>query len=195
MIVLRTPKGWTGPKERGRQAGRRHLALPPGAASARSGPTRSIASMLETWMRSYKPEELFDAHGHAAARAGRAGAQGRAPHGRQPARQRRPAAARADHARLPRLRRGRAQAGRLDRRGDLRGRHVHPRRHGQEPGQLPDVRPRRDGLQPLPGDLRGDRQGLGRRGDPRRRPPLAATAASWRFSRSTSARAGWRATC
>ena len=32
MIVLRTPKGWTGPKERRRRAGRGHVARPPGAA-------------------------------------------------------------------------------------------------------------------------------------------------------------------
>ena len=35
MIVLRTPKGWTGPKRGRRHAGRGHLARPPGAAVGR----------------------------------------------------------------------------------------------------------------------------------------------------------------
>ena len=56
-------------------------------------------------MRSYRPEELFDARGRAASRARRAGAGGRAADGRQPPRQRRPAAARSGAAGLPRLRR------------------------------------------------------------------------------------------
>ena len=32
MIVLRTPKGWTGPGKGGRRPGRRHVARAPGAA-------------------------------------------------------------------------------------------------------------------------------------------------------------------
>ena len=52
------------------------------------------SSILEHWMKSYRPEELFDATGPAHGRTCRAGAEGRAPHERQPARQRRPAAAR-----------------------------------------------------------------------------------------------------
>ena len=49
--------------------------------------------MLEDWMKSYRPEELFDARRHADAGACRTGAQREPPHGRQSARQRRPAAA------------------------------------------------------------------------------------------------------
>jgi xylulose-5-phosphate/fructose-6-phosphate phosphoketolase len=62
MIVLRTPKGWTGPKEVD--------GLPvEGTWRAHQVPlaeTRSNAQhreMLEAWMRSYRPEELFDATG------------------------------------------------------------------------------------------------------------------------------------
>ena len=55
-------------------------------------------------MRSYRPEELFDARRPARARAGGAGPEGRATHGRQSARQRRQGAARPRPARLPRLR-------------------------------------------------------------------------------------------
>ena len=44
-------------------SGRGHLARPPGARSPQPGRTTSTAAMLEEWMRSYRPEELFDADG------------------------------------------------------------------------------------------------------------------------------------
>ena len=50
------------PQGCGRQAGRRHLARPPSAARRRSRQARAPA-MLEEWMRSYQPEELFDENG------------------------------------------------------------------------------------------------------------------------------------
>ncbi len=62
MIVLRTPKGWTGPKEvdglptegsfRSHQVPLTDLASKPGHLAA-----------LEAWLRSYRPEELFDERG------------------------------------------------------------------------------------------------------------------------------------
>jgi xylulose-5-phosphate/fructose-6-phosphate phosphoketolase len=62
MIVLRSPKGWTGPKEvdglpmegtwRAHQVPLAQLAENPGHVLA-----------LETWMRSYRPEDLFDEQG------------------------------------------------------------------------------------------------------------------------------------
>jgi xylulose-5-phosphate/fructose-6-phosphate phosphoketolase len=62
MIVLRTPKGWTGPKEvdgkkvegswRSHQVPFADLATNP-----------SHIRLLESWMKSYKPEELFDEEG------------------------------------------------------------------------------------------------------------------------------------
>jgi xylulose-5-phosphate/fructose-6-phosphate phosphoketolase len=62
MIVLRTPKGWTGPKEVD--------GLPvEGTFRAHQVPlaeTRTNAghrALLEQWLRSYRPEELFDATG------------------------------------------------------------------------------------------------------------------------------------
>ena len=68
MIVLRTPKGWTGPERGRRPAGRGHLARPPGAAGrARDNPEH--LPLLEEWMRSYRPEELFDADGRLVAGA------------------------------------------------------------------------------------------------------------------------------
>ena len=62
MIIMRTPKGWTGPKEvdglpventwRSHQVPLAELATKPGHLK-----------MLEEWMKSYKPEELFDETG------------------------------------------------------------------------------------------------------------------------------------
>src|SRR5918995_6129143 len=62
MIVLRTPKGWTGPRE---------VDGLPAEGSFRSHqvPLSGLAKnpehleQLEAWMRSYRPEELFDEHG------------------------------------------------------------------------------------------------------------------------------------
>jgi len=62
MIVLRTPKGWTGPKEvdgvriegtfRAHQVPLNHVRTNP-----------EHLRMLEAWMRSYRPQELFDETG------------------------------------------------------------------------------------------------------------------------------------
>ncbi|MGF1575449.1 MAG: phosphoketolase [Cyanophyceae cyanobacterium] len=62
MIVMRTPKGWTGPKEvdgkktedfwRSHQVPFSEMATKP-----------NHLRLLEDWMRSYKPEELFDSNG------------------------------------------------------------------------------------------------------------------------------------
>jgi xylulose-5-phosphate/fructose-6-phosphate phosphoketolase len=62
MIVLRTPKGWTGPKSvdgvpvegtfRSHQVPLAELAKKP-----------DHIRMLEEWMKSYRPQELFDEHG------------------------------------------------------------------------------------------------------------------------------------
>jgi xylulose-5-phosphate/fructose-6-phosphate phosphoketolase len=62
MIVLRSPKGWTGPKVvDGKPAeGSFHSHQVP-LASLGSKPEH--LSMLEEWMRSYRPEELFDEKG------------------------------------------------------------------------------------------------------------------------------------
>ena len=81
MIVLRTPKGWTGPKvvdgEPAEGSFRSHQVP---LAHVREDPDHLAA--LERWLRSYRPEELFDAGGALVARLARAGAGGRAPDGR-----------------------------------------------------------------------------------------------------------------
>ena len=62
MIVLRSPKGWTGPKEVD--------GVPiEGTFRAHQVPLMEVRTnakhlaMLEAWMKSYRPQELFDAHG------------------------------------------------------------------------------------------------------------------------------------
>jgi len=62
MIVLRTPKGWTGPKEVDglpAEGSWRSHQVP--LAQIRTRPDHLQA--LEEWMRSYRPEDLFEADG------------------------------------------------------------------------------------------------------------------------------------
>jgi xylulose-5-phosphate/fructose-6-phosphate phosphoketolase len=63
MIVLATPKGWTGPKMvDGRpNEGTFRAHQVPLSVSASSPPQH--LEQLESWLRSYRPQELFDAHG------------------------------------------------------------------------------------------------------------------------------------
>jgi xylulose-5-phosphate/fructose-6-phosphate phosphoketolase len=62
MLVLRTPKGWTGPKEvDGKPVEGTWRAHQVPVAELRQKPGH--LKILEQWMRSYKPEELFDGHG------------------------------------------------------------------------------------------------------------------------------------
>jgi xylulose-5-phosphate/fructose-6-phosphate phosphoketolase len=62
MIVLRTPKGWTGPKEiNGHKVEGSWRAHQVPFADVRGNPAN--LEVLERWMRSYKPEELFDGNG------------------------------------------------------------------------------------------------------------------------------------
>ncbi len=62
MIVLRTPKGWTGPKEvDGVPVEGTFRAHQVPLAEVRTKPEH--LAMLEAWMRTYRPEELFDAGG------------------------------------------------------------------------------------------------------------------------------------
>jgi xylulose-5-phosphate/fructose-6-phosphate phosphoketolase len=62
MIVLRTPKGWTGPKEVDGQKTegywRSHQVPLAGLAD-----NPEHVKLLEQWMRSYRPDELFDEEG------------------------------------------------------------------------------------------------------------------------------------
>jgi xylulose-5-phosphate/fructose-6-phosphate phosphoketolase len=62
MIVLKTPKGWTGPKivdGRKVEGTWRSHQVPLGEVRTNSGHLK----LLEAWMKSYRPEELFDERG------------------------------------------------------------------------------------------------------------------------------------
>jgi xylulose-5-phosphate/fructose-6-phosphate phosphoketolase len=62
MIVLETPKGWTGPKEvDGEPAEGSYRSHQVPIAAARTNPGH--LAQLESWLRSYRPEELFDDDG------------------------------------------------------------------------------------------------------------------------------------
>ncbi|GAB6856543.1 phosphoketolase family protein [Microbacterium xylanilyticum] len=62
MIILRTPKGWTGPREvDGVRVEGTYRAHQVPLASARDTPEH--LRILEDWLRRYRPEELFDAQG------------------------------------------------------------------------------------------------------------------------------------
>jgi len=62
MIVLRSPKGWTGPKEvDGHKVEGFWRAHQVPLANLKGNPAH--LKMLEEWLRSYRPEELFDESG------------------------------------------------------------------------------------------------------------------------------------
>jgi xylulose-5-phosphate/fructose-6-phosphate phosphoketolase len=62
VLVLRTPKGWTGPREvGGRQVEGTFRSHQVPLAGVRDNPEHMAE--LERWMRGYRPEELFDATG------------------------------------------------------------------------------------------------------------------------------------
>jgi xylulose-5-phosphate/fructose-6-phosphate phosphoketolase len=83
MIVLRSPKGWTGPKE---VDGKKME----GTFRAHQVPLTGFAEkpahvkMLEDWMRSYRPEELFDEHGTFSAELAQLAPQGERRMGANP---------------------------------------------------------------------------------------------------------------
>ncbi|MFZ1941529.1 MAG: phosphoketolase family protein [Terracidiphilus sp.] len=63
MVIMRTPKGWTGPKfVDGRPVENTWRAHQVPLDKLRENPEH--LRQLEEWMRSYKPEELFDERGH-----------------------------------------------------------------------------------------------------------------------------------
>ncbi len=62
MIILKTPKGWTGPKEvdgKKTEGFWRSHQVPFAEMESKPGHVK----LLEQWMKSYKPEELFDGNG------------------------------------------------------------------------------------------------------------------------------------
>ena len=62
MIVLRSPKGWTGPSQvKGHKAEGSWRSHQVPISDVRDNP--EALKLLETWLKSYRPEELFDADG------------------------------------------------------------------------------------------------------------------------------------
>ena len=94
MIVLRTPKGWTGPEGDRRPPGRGHAGAATRCRWARSGRTRTTARSSSAGCARYRPEELFDDDGRLRRRARGAAADRHAPDEREPRRERRRAPAR-----------------------------------------------------------------------------------------------------
>ena len=197
MIVLRSPKGWTGPKVvdglqiegtfRSHQVPLLVDAEHPGHVE-----------QLDSWMRSYKPEELFDEDGRLLADLAALAPTGRAADGGQPAHQRRSAAAGSAHARLPRPRRRRARPGRGRGAGHAGARRVPARRRRAErrAAQLPDLRPGRDPVEPARCGVRGHRPAVGGPHRRRRRVPRpAGRVLDSMLVRAPVPRAGWRGTC
>ena len=193
MIVLRSPKGWTGPKTVDGlpvEGTWRSHQVP--LSEVRTNPEH--LAQLESWLAELSARGAVRRPRHTRAGARGASAEELPADERQPACERRPAAPGARASGLPRLRGRGAAAGNDVRRSDACARQLPARRHPDERDALPAVRPRRDRLEPARRRLRGDRPGAG---TPRRSRPTTtsrSTAACWRCSRSTSARAGSRGT-
>ena len=151
MLILRTPKGWTGPKEvdgKPTEGTWRSHQVP--LADVHDNPEH--LRQLEQWLRELPARRALRRERRARAVARRAAAEGRAPHEREPGRERRRAAARPRPARLPRLRGRRARARHDDERGDARAGRDAARRDPREPrrrsGSSAPTRPRRTGSRP-----------------------------------------------
>ena len=165
MIILKTPKGWTGPKEvdglktegfwRSHQVPFAELAAKP-----------AHVKLLEEWMKSYRPEELFDENGALRPEIAGARPRRRAPHERQSACQWRHADALdldlpdiADYA-VEIGKPGERDAEATSVMGEFL-RDVLTASAGAT--EFPRVRPRRDGFQPARARVRGHGPGLERR--------------------------------
>lgn len=62
MIIMRTPKGWTGPKDvDGKKVEGTWRSHQVPLSETHTNPEHM--AQLEAWLRSYRPEELFDEHG------------------------------------------------------------------------------------------------------------------------------------
>ena len=194
MIVLVTPKGWTGPKEvDGVPVEGTWRAHQVPFANARGDDGHR--AVLEEWMRSYRPEELFDADG----------APVPAVRDLHPAGERRMSAN--PHAnggqllrplRMPDFRdyavdvpepgTGAVEA-------DPGARHVPARRHGREHDDVPASSARTRTTPTGSGPSWRSPTGPGWPSGCPATTTSRRTAGSWRSCPSTSARAGSRATC
>ncbi len=77
MIVLRTPKGWTCPKEidgKRTEGFWRSHQVPMGEMHEEAN---ACPGILEDWMKTYRPDELFDSDGRLKPELGEARTRGR----------------------------------------------------------------------------------------------------------------------
>ena len=192
MIVLRSPKGWTGPKEvDGKKVEGFWRAHQVPLSGMHNNPAH--LKQLEDWLKSYKPRSAIRRRRTPDPGAQGTGPQGQPAHERQPQRQRRTPAAGATHARFSNLAvdvntPGTTRAYRLQ-----AARPVAPRRGGGQYGELPGLWTRRE--QSPTNSMRSTRSA--RRSGfaiTSRRMPRAAnwhrTGGSWRCSASTPWRDG-----
>ena len=166
MIVLADAEGLDRAEGGRRPAGRGNVARASGAARRRARRSPSTSRALEAWMRSYRPEELFDDAGRPRAEIVDWLPRGGPAHGREPARQRGPAAARSRAARLPRLRRrgARARASPSAEATRVLGQYLRDVfRLNADDARLPAVRPRRDRVEPARRGVRSDAEDVGGR--------------------------------
>ena len=156
-----------------REAGRGHVALAPGADRRTSATTRRTSRLLEEWMRSYRPEELFDERGRLVPSSRRCRRRGEKRMSANP------------HANggvlrdlvLPDFRDYAVEVNDAAPRSSSEATRVlgtflrdvdRP-----QPGELPHLRPGRDRVEPARRRLRGDRAAVGGRDPADRRGPRA----------------------
>ncbi len=156
VLVLRTPKGWTGPKEvDGKQVEGTFRAHQVPLSEVRRneghrGPARGVAAVLPA-------RGALRRCGAAAAGAGCAESARRPSDECESTRQRWSAPARPAAAGLHPARGRRAEPGLRPGQRDRHAGRVAGRGRAGQPGELPDHGPGRDGLQPVAGGVRRDR--------------------------------------
>ena len=173
MIVLRSPKGWTGPKVVDGQPVEGTFRAHQVPLSESTREPRAPRASSRTWMRSYEPEELFDENGRLIPDLAELAPDGNRRMGANPHANGGICCADAAHARLPRLRRRAYPHPRPSMTGDA-----------ARPGQLP---PRRDQAQPGPATTSASSV-------PTRPPPIASKPSSKSTNKRGRAEIGQRTT-
>ncbi len=166
MIVMRTPKGWTCPKE---VDGKRLEGFWRAHQVPITDPVTNPAhlKLLEGWMRSYHPEELFDARRPASCRTERISSRGYAPDQRKPARQRWIVTQTAQAPGLPRVCGQSYTPGPFGSEQHARTRSVPARCDAQQHDELQGLRSGRNRFQQTRGDIRSEQKDVARRAQAR----------------------------
>ena len=193
MIILRSPKGWTGPKYVDGLKTEGYLAVPPGPVR-RHGQNPSTSNCSRNGCAATSRRNCSTAMAGCAPRSPRLRPEGDRRMSANP------------HANGGLLRRDLMMPDFADYAVEV----SHPGRVDAEATRVmgaflrdimkqnrefPPVRPGRDGLQPAVSGLRSDRPRLDGGDHARRRSPVRPTGASWRSSASIPARAGSKAIC